>query len=270
MRRDVDGFTQPPIRRFIALGDSFTEGLDDELRPDGRNRGWADRFASHLDGVYPGLHYANLAVRGKKARQVLEEQVPVAIQMRPDLVSLAVGVNDALRPKASMDDVAGALRSSVQRLRDIEAQVLLFGFGDPSRRSRSMSAVRARLLDYREATLAIADEFECTVVDFWGRAVFDDDVFWSDDRLHLSAEGHALAARAALEAMGLADDSWRTPRAEAPPVRLPVRVVRHAGWAAAHLRPWVMRRLRGVSSGDGIQPKQTAWAPVGGTAQGRS
>ncbi len=262
MSGEPRGLTQPPVRRFIALGDSFTEGLNDDLRGDGRNRGWADRFAEHLDQIYPGLEYANLAVRGKKAGQVLHEQVPVAVEMRPDLASLAVGVNDVLRARASMAQVAQSLRSSVEHLRASGARVLLFGFGDPSRRSRSMTSVRPRLVEYREATLAIAEDYDCTVVDFWGRAVFDDDIFWSPDRLHLSAEGHALAAQAALEAMRLADDSWRTPPAEPPPVRLPMRLAQHAGWAAAHLTPWVMRRVRRVSSGDGITPKQPTWTPV--------
>lgn len=262
MSEETRGSTPPSVRRFIALGDSFTEGLNDELRPDGRNLGWADRFAAHLNHIYPGLEYANIAVRGKKAGQVLHEQVPVAVEMRPDLVSLAIGVNDVLRARASMDQVAQSLRSSVHQLRASGARVLLFGFGDPSRRSRSMSTVRSRLVEYREATLTIAADYDCIVVDFWGRAVFDDDIFWSPDRLHLSAEGHALAAEAALEAMQLADDSWRTPRAEPPPIRLPRRVVQHAGWAAAHLSPWVMRRVRRVSSGDGITPKQPTWTLV--------
>src|SRR5712691_5185378 len=85
------------IGSFAALGDSFTEGLDD-LRADGSLRGWADRFAERAAEVRPGLRYANLAVRGKVLRELAGEQLPRAIGMRPDLVSVAVGGNDELAP----------------------------------------------------------------------------------------------------------------------------------------------------------------------------
>ncbi len=255
MSENMCGQQTVSVRRFVALGDSFTEGLNDDVGSNGRHRGWADRFAVDLDRVYPGLEYANLAVRGKKAQQVLSEQVPVAVGMQPDLVSLAVGVNDALRPRATMVDVAQALRSSVQELSAAHAHVLLFGFGDPGRRSRLMSTVRDRLMEYRELTLAVAEEYDCTVVDFWGRAVFDDDRYWSNDRLHLSPEGHALAAQAAMHAMHLADDSWLTPRPAERPRPLPTRIAHHVAWAGAHMTPWILRRVRRVSSGDGVTPK---------------
>lgn len=88
---------RPQYRRYIALGDSFTEGLNDEIGLDGRYRGWADRVAATLNNHHPGLLYANHAIRGRLMGQVLEEQVPAAVAQNPDLVTLAAGVNDALR-----------------------------------------------------------------------------------------------------------------------------------------------------------------------------
>ena len=64
------------IRSYVALGDSFTEGLDDLTAAEGGYRGWADRFAERLADLQPGLRYANLAVRGKVLREVADEQVP--------------------------------------------------------------------------------------------------------------------------------------------------------------------------------------------------
>ena len=84
------------IGTFVALGDSFTEGLDDPRADQAGYLGWADRFAQMLAGQQPGLRYANLAVRGKRLGQVADEQVPQAIAMAPDLVSLAAGGNDLL------------------------------------------------------------------------------------------------------------------------------------------------------------------------------
>jgi lysophospholipase L1-like esterase len=79
------------IGTFVALGDSFTEGLDDPRPDQAGYLGWADRFAQLLAAQQPGLRYANLAIRGKVLAQVADEQVPQAIAMAPDLVSLAAG-----------------------------------------------------------------------------------------------------------------------------------------------------------------------------------
>ena len=94
------------IRSYVALGDSFTEGLDDSTAVGGGYRGWADRFAEHLAALQPGLCYANLAIRGKILSEVAQEQVPQAIAFRPDLVSIAAGGNDMLRPGADPDALA--------------------------------------------------------------------------------------------------------------------------------------------------------------------
>jgi hypothetical protein len=103
--------------------------------------------------------------------------------------------------------------------------------------------------------LAIAEEYGCFVVDFWNVAAFDDDSEWDADRLHLSPSGHLRASKAALHALGLADDSWRTPGTQTPHQSLPARIVSNASWVSAHLTPWLARRIKGTSSGDEILPK---------------
>ena len=94
------------IGSYVALGDSFTEGLDDPREDQAGYRGWADRFAGHLAAQRPGLRYANLAIRGKLLHEVAEEQVPQAIAMAPDLVSIAAGGIDMLRPRVDPDTIA--------------------------------------------------------------------------------------------------------------------------------------------------------------------
>jgi len=251
--------------RYAALGDSFTEGLMDETRPDGRHRGWADRVARHLasrPGFDEGIEYANLAVRGRLVTEVIDQQVPAAVRLRPDLASLAVGVNDTLRPHFELDPVATALENGVRDLRGAGADVLLFAFGDPSRRSLAMAPVRSRILAYNSAVRAIAEEYGCYLVSFWQVAVYDDDRLWDEDRLHLSPMGHALAAQTALEALGLGDSSWRTPLVPAPPTPLGERLADHARWGTRHLAPWIMRRIRGQSSGDTVTPKDPSWVRI--------
>ncbi len=256
--------------RYVALGDSFTEGLDDAYPESsalsGTYRGWADRVAAALTTRSPDLRYANLAVRGKLLAQVAAEQVPAAMALEPDLVSFAAGVNDALRRRWDLEPAAELLEGAVKDLRGGGADVLLVAFGDPTRRSGAMKAVKERIAAYDGVVRRVADEYGCLLVDFWGLAVFDDDVMWSDDRLHLSSDGHARAAGAALEALGVGDDAWRTPLASTPRASAAVRAASTASWTVNHLGPWLVRRLQGRSSGDGMGPKRPGWTTVEPTA----
>src|SRR5512145_100241 len=115
--RTPSGPPRPPWRRFVAIGDSFTEGVGDE-RPDGTLRGWADLVAASLASRAPGLQYANLAIRGRRFHRVLAEQVPAALEMNPDLVSFAAGGNDALRPGFDLDRMMSRLDHTVQAFRE--------------------------------------------------------------------------------------------------------------------------------------------------------
>ena len=247
--------------RYVALGDSFTEGLMDEVGPDGRHRGWADRLACVLAERNPALLYANLAVRGRLLQQVLDEQVPAAVALQPDLVTLAAGVNDTLRRSYDLHASMTALDQAVATLRRTGADVVLVAFGDPSRRSRVMGSVRDRIRAANTATRAIADHHGCYLVDFWGCAVFDGDEAWDGDRLHLSPQGHALATAAAVEALGLSGPGWRTPAPLPPPAGPLAWASGNAAWAGRHFVPWLGRRLRGRSSGDGVAPKRVQLAP---------
>ncbi len=232
----------------------------DEVGPDGRHRGWADRVAQALaERSVDGIDYANLAVRGRLVRPVVAEQVPTAVALRPDLASLAVGVNDTLRPHFDLDPIATAMENGVRDLRAAGSDVLLFAFGDPARRSRAMAPVRERIRSFNSAVLSIAEHYDCYLVSFWEVAAYDDDRLWDEDRLHLSPAGHELAAATALEALGLGPADWRTPAVPGPRPSLATRGRQHARWANRHLAPWVVRRMKGESSGDTVTAKFADW-----------
>lgn len=269
----VSSMAERPVardwRRFVALGDSFTEGLMDEVGPDGRHRGWADRVAQALaekaaaDGA-GGIEYANLAVRGGLVREVIAEQVPAAMAMAPDLASIAVGVNDSLRRRFDVNPLATALENGVRELRSSGCDVLLFAFGDPARRSRAMAPVRERIRAYNSAVRSIAGHYDCYLASFWEVAAYDDDRLWDEDRLHLSPLGHRLAARTALDALGVGDPSWRTPLVPEPRASRAAQAASHVRWTTGHLGPWIARRARGESSGDRTLPKHPAWIRLTG------
>jgi lysophospholipase L1-like esterase len=256
-----------PIGSFIALGDSFTEGLAD-ARQEGGYRGWADRFAEHLAARNPGLRYANLAVRGKLLGEVVSQQLPVAVAMAPELVSIGAGGNDLLRPGGDPDRLADVFEAAVAELREAGSEVLLFTGFDP-RTFPILRWIRGRVAIYNMHLRAIADRYGCAVVDLWSMPVLCDRRAWSDDRLHLTAEGHRRVALRACEAVGVpSDGDWREPLpmlggALSPAMTgwLAARQL-DARWARRYAAPWVRRRIRGVSSGDGLQPKRAELLPL--------
>jgi lysophospholipase L1-like esterase len=255
------------IGSFVALGDSFTEGLDDPLPGQAGYRGWADRFAGMLAAQRPGLRYANLAVRGRVLRQVVEEQVPQAIAMAPGLVSLAAGGNDLLRPRGDPDTLAECFDEAVRTLLMAGCQVLVFTGFDP--RFPVLRLIRGKVAAYNMHLRAIADRHRCSIVDLWSMKVLHDPRAWSADRLHLTPAGHRRVALRACEAAGVPVTSdWREPwpaaeGAGSPQARAWLAARRtDVRWARVHAAPWVARQVRGVSSGDGVHPKRPELLPL--------
>jgi lysophospholipase L1-like esterase len=242
-------------QRYLALGDSFTEGLSDP-NPDGSYRGWADRTAEALFLENPDFRYANLAVRGRKMNRIITEQIPLALEMKPNLVSIAAGVNDALRRNWDPIVVVKQYEHGISQLRAAGIEVLMVAFGDPENRGQ-LAGVRERLRFLNHESVKIAQKYDCKLVNFWPERAFDHDIFWSDDRLHLSSIGHQYAAKAALNALGLHDDSWRTPTVQLPPDPSWIaRRVSDYNWIKDHMAPWALRRIQGRSSGDQVLPKR--------------
>jgi lysophospholipase L1-like esterase len=272
---DDNLFSQPPGEAsLVAIGDSFTEGLNDAA-PGGGYRGWADRLAGLIAVEHPGLRYANLAVRGKLIRQIVAEQVPAAVAMSPGLVSLAAGGNDIIRPGGDPDTLAEIFDSAVARLRASGARVLMFTGADlvgfPV-----MRLLRGRIAAYNMHLRSIADARGCDLVDLWSMRFLRELSAWSPDRLHLTSQSHQRVALRACEVLGVpvsedwrvsaADDDFRALAATAAP-RGPWLTARRedARWAREYLAPWVNRRLHGTSSGDGVTAKRPALTPVSPT-----
>lgn len=242
--------------RYIAVGDSFSEGLDD-VYADGSFRGWADRLAELLWQESPDLRYANLAIRGRRTDRIVTEQVPEAVAQGPDLVTFASGINDLMGRRWDPAVTFEHMSRGLAQLRASGADVLVVGFGDPVDRRGSTARWRDRFELLNRGTVALAREHGCYVLDFWPLTHHTHDGHWSEDRLHLSAAGHAATARAAAEVLGFGDGRWREDDGE-PPAR-PGLVNRTASdilWLRKHALPWVARRLLGRSSGEEIVAKR--------------
>lgn len=251
-----------PWRRFVAIGDSFTEGIGDPdpAAPDG-HRGWADRVAEVLSQQVEEFAYANLAVRGKLIAQIAANQIEPAVALRPDLISLCAGGNDVIRPGTDPDVIADQLDDAVSRLTSTGAAILLFTGIDPAF-TPVLRTFRGKIAIYNENVRAIADRYDCIVADQWSLKSVQDPRFFADDRLHFNALGHHEVARMALRALNVPNDLQPM-----QPDPLPARTWREAragdlGWAREHLVPWVLRRVHHQSSGDSITAKRPEPSPV--------
>ena len=240
------------LSSFVAIGDSFTEGLND-FAPDGSVLGWADRFAATLDAAQPGLRYANLAIRGRLLDQIVAEQLPVALEARPSIVGFSAGGNDILRVGSDPDDVAQRYAEAVRRLRAAGSRVLVFTGFDVGT-TPVLRLARGKIAIYNEHLRVIAARHGCDLVDLWSLHTLRDRRSFSEDRLHLSADGHERVARLVARTLGVAagdpDEAWPDPEVA------PVSRRDDLHWARDHLLPWVGRRVRHQSSGDGIGPKR--------------
>ena len=251
-----------PYSRFVALGDSQTEGMCD---PDPRfeYRGWADRLAELIAAHNPDVQYANLAIRGKNTRQARDEQLAPALAMKPDLVAAPLGMNDVIS-SADMAGVRADLDDVYRRLADTDATVLIATFPNIARTIPLGRRVETRLLVINDLMRGFAQRYGFVLADLYTAPVLTDLRAWAPDRLHASPLGHSRFAAAAAHALGLpgAGADWGAPLDPIPQPHPLLRNYRDARWAVEHLAPWMIRRLRGISMGDGRSPKRPLLTPV--------
>jgi len=251
------------FERYVALGDSTSEGLDD---PDGRGgyRGWANRLAERIASQQGGLLYANLAVRGRTTREIREQQLGPALALRPDLATVVAGTNDVLRRHFDGDGFAADLAVMQAALCEQGATVVTFTLPDLSQVlpfGRLLEARVAQMNDHIAAACARTGALLCPLA---AHPVACDPRLWSEDRLHANPAGHARIADALAFRLGLpgSDTSFAEALPE-PPRRTLIEDLRgEIAWGARYLLPWIWRHLRGRSSGDGRAAKRPQLLPV--------
>jgi lysophospholipase L1-like esterase len=239
---------------FIAIGDSFTEGVGDDL-PDGRQRGWADFVALGLALASPEpVRYANLAIRGRKLTPILTEQLAPAIAQHPQLVSLNGGGNDIMRPRVTIASVAAQLMDAADRVTASGSTMLLLSGANPSRHLPMGGLLRKRGDELAVAVRALLPRDGVLFVDNWADESLEHIRYWSADRLHLNALGHAKVASNVLTALDVpVPAEWGVEAVEAAAPGEPTR--RTADYYRRYVLPWIGRRLTGRSSGDGRAAK---------------
>lgn len=233
-----------PWRRYVALGDSFTEGVGDPVPGNpGAMRGWADRVAEELAAGQEGFAYANLAVRGLLLEQILSRQVGPALALEPDLVTLSAGGNDMVFHGSNPDKLAAKLEAGVSVLAQTGATVVLFT-GPDWASTPVLGRNRGKVAIFNEDVRAIARRHHAVIADLWGMRQLRDPRMWDPDRLHLSPLGHHTVAAMVLDTLNvehtlqpmepkdLPASSWRQARSD------------DLRWAKDHLLPWALRQIR--------------------------
>lgn len=257
----------PGFSRYVALGDSQSEGVGDGDDSTGLI-GLADRLAARMAVAAPGLLYANLAVRGKLAGQVRADQLDAALALRPDVATVIAGVNDMLRPSFDADVVGEHLAAMFAALTGQGAVVATVTFPDLTAVMPVTRPLGGRLAALNEVVRAVAADHGVLVADFDHLPVVTDPRMWSWDRLHCSPLGHQRIADALAQTLSLpgADGSWAEPLPPLPTPGILATGVTEVRWASGFLGPWLLRRLTGKSSGDGRVAKRPQLLPVGSVA----
>jgi lysophospholipase L1-like esterase len=235
---------------FLALGDSITLGIGDPVRhqEDGRGgtgrrgwRGWAVLLAESLPDA--ALHI--VAGNGACMADLERDQLPRALQLRPDIASVVIGVNDTLRPNFDPDRIAAAAAHTVGALRAAGADVLTMRLPDPGR-MLGMPGVLARPLARRahqvnEVMDEVADRFATLHFDAASDAAAYDPRMWAVDRLHPSERGHRLIARRFHALLAQAGHVVGPPPG-AEPVNQPPTKAEQLAWMATKGTAWAARR----------------------------
>jgi lysophospholipase L1-like esterase len=247
------------FRRYVAIGDSSTEGLED---PDGNGgyRGWADRLAQKIaDHQDEPLEYANLAIRGLRMREIRTNQFEAALAMEPDLLSVFGGINDVIVPRCDLVSIRADYVIIFSQARRQGIDVLSFTVPDLASINPLGMAFRDRVTKLNDIIRTEAERYDVVVMDFENYPVAQDPRLWFADRLHGNELGHQIVAAALAWRLGIdgSDDSWTTPL-EGEPVRPRGRqlVTGDIEWAMHHLAPWLGRGIRRMRTGYGIDPKR--------------
>ena len=240
--------------------------MSDEI-VNGQYRGWADRIADVMALADSDFTYVNLSVRGKLLKQVIDDQLPVAIGFvtGPDtLLSFHAGANDALRPSYKPEVAQALYAQGVRRAAATGATLMLFTVLERTGNTgRGSDVWAARFGEFNKIVREVGAEVGAIIIDANGETFFSDNRFLAFDRLHLNAEGHNRVAQALLEKLDYPFDSaWRIPLPPAPASSWLSRRISSTIWFITFALPWIWRRLRGKSSGDGRSakyPTPTRW-----------
>jgi phosphatidylinositol alpha 1,6-mannosyltransferase len=227
----------------------------------GQYRGWSDRLAQLLAHAGSGgapFRYANLAIRSKRIRHLMLEQLPAALALKPDLVSVFMGANDLVGRAEDARTLARHLEVGVRQLRAAGCDVLLVTPFLPRRRAAVLFARRFAV--FNSELRRIASETGAMLLDLESHPAIGDLDMWGADRVHLRSRGHRFVAYRAAETLGV-PDAEALAELDAT-LHIDDDEGAGPGWIRQYALPWVWRRLQGRTAGDGRTAKHDGYVLI--------
>ncbi|MCX7799722.1 MAG: SGNH/GDSL hydrolase family protein [Fimbriimonadales bacterium] len=197
----------------LFQGDSITDCGRDRNDPASLGFGYAMMVGAWVGASHPdlGIRFLNRGISGDRVKDLEARWERDAIELRPDWLSILIGINDVWRrydanDPTTVDAFQATYRRILQRAADANIQnlVLLEPFVLPFPEDRC--AWREDLDPKIDAVRCLAREFGAIYVPldglFASAAARREPSFWAPDGVHPSAAGHALIAQAWLRAVG--------------------------------------------------------------------
>ncbi|WP_433441074.1 glycosyltransferase [Nonomuraea sp. CA-141351] len=226
------------MTRIVSLGDSVTVGLGDSTP----GRGWAGLLAEALAPA----ELSNLAVSGARVSDVARDQLPRALELRPAIATLLVGVNDTLRADFDAQQITTDLRHLMAELHAAQVTMLTATLPDPGLLLRLPALLRRplarRIHVVNTAVTDLARRYDTVHLGLARHPLLYEPRMWSVDRLHPSERGHRSLAR--LFAAGLRERGIPARLPDPEPTGAEPTVWASALWLATSGTAWLARRSR--------------------------
>ncbi|MDA1932902.1 SGNH/GDSL hydrolase family protein [Bacillus cereus] len=181
-------------KRFVAIGDSFTEGIGDEVEGIAL-KSWVDHFVQLCE---KDIEYANFAKRGLVTEEIRLQQLEKALTFNPDLVSLIAGANDVLKGRWNHDVYKNDMEFMIDTLSKAGADIIIANLPNFTVRlpfaSEKKQEIKEQLLEANEVIHSLSREYKLHHVDFWNHHLVNDNTLWSKDLIHPNSKGYVKVA----------------------------------------------------------------------------
>ncbi|KMP90856.1 lipase [Bacillus wiedmannii] len=194
-------------KRFVSIGDSFTEGIGDEVEEIAL-KSWVDHF---VQLCVNDIEYANFAKRGLVTKEIRTQQLEKALTFNPDLVSIIAGANDVLKGHWDHQEYKNNMEFMIDTLSKTDADIIIASLPDFTVRlpfsSEKKQVLKEQLLEANEIILSLSREYKLHHVDFWNHHLVNDNTLWSTDLIHPNSKGYVKVAELIFSSLPVHDSS---------------------------------------------------------------
>ena len=195
-------------KRFVAIGDSITEGYGMDPVEGVEHLPWVERVARALAAGRPDFEHHNLGRRNLTAAAVRDTQLDRALELDPDLVSIAAGPNDLISSELDRDVLEREMEPMYAAFAETGAFVFTFTYMDFPNTGllpeEGAAFIRERMELLHDAVFALADRHGAFVIDLYSDPNTANPDFFSEDLKHANALGQAYVAEQTLNALARA------------------------------------------------------------------